>query len=134
MKWLILIALCFTSISSYAKSGHGKIIDSYTVASTTTSVISEIVNLGDAQRFSLFSYLGTGSSATGTVSVLLSNDKVATSDLVTNWLVYGTDKTFTLPTTKLLSNITDVATKWVKVEYTKAGVVTGTLSTIIYIP
>lgn len=134
MKGLILLTICFFSISVFAKSPHAKIINAANIASNTTSVISEIVDLGSAQRFSLFTYLEVGSTATGTVSVLLSNDKVTDPNLVSNWIVYGTNKTFTTPTTNILSNITDVATKWLKVEYTKEGTTTGTLNTIFYAP
>lgn len=134
MKLLILFILCTVSFSSFAKSANSKIINSESIATSTTSIISEVVNLGDAERFSLFSYLEGGSTATGTVSILLSNDVTNDPALVSNWVVYGTDKTFTTSSTKLLSNITDVAAKWVKTEYTKVGEATGTLNTIINIP
>lgn len=134
MKLLIILCLGLLSFNSFAMSRTGKVLNSVAIATPTVTVISDAHELKDYTRFSLFSYLGTGSTATGTVTIYLSNDDVVSGDLVTNWVTYGT-QSIAASTTKVLTSITDVASKWFKVDFTKAAnTATATVNTILYIP
>ena len=133
-----LIALVLSGVSFGASTHDGYIIKSASIATSTTSIVSSVVELPNANgvaydKISLHTKFAAGSTATGTVSTYISNDMVGDGRFVTDWILYNAQAV--TAATSIFKNFTDIAAKWLKVEYTKdSGTGTGTVSTIIYVP